>query len=86
MGRMLETLRPVFPEFSEQALPEIVDLAAARATIATDAMYVDPLELHRIDDRHILRYDLTLPLLLTMRYEGQSPDGPVSCPSSGGTP
>jgi phenylalanyl-tRNA synthetase alpha chain len=33
-------------------------------------MYVDALELHRIDDRRILRYDLTLPLLLTIRYDG----------------
>ena len=32
---------------------------------------MDPGELHRVDDRRILRYDLTLPLLLTVRYEGQ---------------
>ncbi|HEY6362291.1 MAG TPA: sigma-70 family RNA polymerase sigma factor [Vicinamibacterales bacterium] len=70
VGRTLELLRSVFPDFTEQALPEVVDLAEARKTIAADAMYVDPIELHRIDDRHILRYDLTLPLLLTIRYEG----------------
>ena len=29
------------------------------------------MELHRVDDRRILRYDLTLPLLLTVRYDGQ---------------
>ena len=29
-------------------------------------------ELHRVDDRRILRYDLTLPLLLTVRYEGDA--------------
>src|SRR5947208_14937145 len=34
-------------------------------------MYVSPSELHRIDDSHILRYDLTLPLLLTLRYDGR---------------
>jgi RNA polymerase sigma-70 factor (ECF subfamily) len=71
VGRILESLRSVFPEFDERALPEIVDLAEATKTIATDAMYVDPVELHRIDDRQILRYDLTLPLLLNVRYEGQ---------------
>ena len=48
-----------------------MDLAAAKKTIATDAMYIDPGELHRVDDSRILRYDLTLPLLLTVRYEGQ---------------
>ena len=35
-----------------------------------DAMYIDPIELHRVDDGRILRYDLTLPLLLTVRYDG----------------
>ena len=56
----------------EQALPEVVDLAEARKTIATDAMYVEPTELHRIDDGRILRYDLTLPILLTVRYAGRT--------------
>jgi len=71
VGRTLELLRSVFPEFIDQPVPEVVDLAEAQKTIATDAMYVDPLELHRVDDRRILRYDLTLPLLLTLRYEGE---------------
>ena len=55
VGRILESLRPVFSEFDDRALPEIVDLADAAKTIAADAMYVDPVELHRIDDRRILR-------------------------------
>jgi RNA polymerase sigma-70 factor (ECF subfamily) len=71
VGQILELLRGVYPDFTEQTLPEVVDLAEARKTIANDAMYVDPIELHRIDDGRILRYDLTLPLLLTVRYEGQ---------------
>ncbi len=71
VGKTLELLRSVFPDFATQPLPEIVDLAQARSTIVTDAMYVDPIELHRIDDRRILRYDLTLPLLLTARYSGE---------------
>jgi phenylalanyl-tRNA synthetase alpha chain len=33
-------------------------------------MYVDARELHRIDEGRILRYDLTLPLLMHVRYEG----------------
>ena len=71
VGRILDLLRPVFADFAEQSVPEVVDLEEARQTIATDALYVDPLELHRIDDRRILRYDLTLPLLLTLPHDGQ---------------
>ena len=71
VGRTLELLRPAYPEFTDQTLPEVVDLAEARKTIANDAVYVDPLELHRVDEGRILRYDLTLPLLLTVRYTGE---------------
>lgn len=34
-------------------------------------LYLDPLELYRVDDRRILRYDLTLPLLMKVRFQGQ---------------
>ena len=61
----------VYADFTESDLPEIVDFAEARKTIGTDALYMDPLELHRVDEQRILRYDLTLPLLLTIRYEGR---------------
>jgi RNA polymerase sigma factor (sigma-70 family) len=71
VGRTLEGLRQAFPDFIDQDLPEVVNLAEARKTIASDAMYVEPTELHRIDEGRILRYDLTLPLLLTVRYSGQ---------------
>jgi RNA polymerase sigma-70 factor, ECF subfamily len=71
VGKVRDALRAAFPEFVDQEIPELVDLAAAKQTIASEAMYIDPVELHRIDDRRILRYDLTLPLLLTVRYEGQ---------------
>ncbi len=54
---------------SDGCCGDLTDLAEAQKTIATDAMYVDPHELHRVDDRHILRYDLTLPLLLTLRSD-----------------
>ncbi len=70
VGRTLDLIRAAYPEFVEQALPEVVDLAEARKTIANEAMYIDPVELHRVDDSRILRYDLTLPLLMTVRYEG----------------
>src|SRR5262245_51336847 len=73
VGRVRELLRGVYPEFAEVPLPEVIDLAAAQTStsIASDAMYIDPIELHRVDAGRILRYDLTLPLLLTVRYTGQ---------------
>jgi phenylalanyl-tRNA synthetase alpha subunit len=80
VGSMLDQLREAYPEFTEQSLPEIVDLAEARE-IMQEAMYVEPSELHRVDANKILRYDLTLPLLLTVRYEGL----PIRVWSSGKT-
>lgn len=71
VGRIVEGLRSVFADCVDQALPEVVDLSDARTSIANDAMYVEPAELHRIDEGRILRYDLTLPILLTVRYTGQ---------------
>jgi phenylalanyl-tRNA synthetase alpha subunit len=70
VGRTLELLRTVYADCTERDLPEIVDFTEARKTIGDDALYVDPLELHRVDQDRVLRYDLTLPLLLTVRYEG----------------
>jgi RNA polymerase sigma factor (sigma-70 family) len=71
VGRTVEQLRSVYSDYDELILPEIVDFADARKTIGDDALYIDAAELHRVDDGRILRYDLTLPLLLTVRYEGQ---------------
>ena len=60
----------MFADHAPIELGEIVDLTHARAGIASDAIYVEASELHRIDDHRILRYDLTLPLLLDVRYTG----------------
>jgi RNA polymerase sigma-70 factor (ECF subfamily) len=71
VGRILDQLRTVFAGFTSPDLPEVVDFGEARKTIGDVALYIDPLELHRVDEHRILRYDLTLPLLLTIRYAGQ---------------
>jgi RNA polymerase sigma-70 factor, ECF subfamily len=71
VGKVLETLRGVYEGFERVELPEIVDFAEAQKTVGNVAMYIDPVELHHVDDRRILRYDLTLPLLLTVRSEGK---------------
>jgi RNA polymerase sigma factor (sigma-70 family) len=70
VGQVLKLLREVYARFSDYELPEVVDWAAAERSIGRDALYVDAAELHRIDDGRILRYDLTLPLLMHVRYEG----------------
>ena len=71
VGRILDMLRTIYAGFSEVDLPDIVDFSEARKTIGRDALYVDPTELQRVDDHRILRYDLTLPLLMTVRFEDQ---------------
>jgi RNA polymerase sigma-70 factor (ECF subfamily) len=71
VGKTLDLLRAAYPEFVEREIPELLDLESATRTIASEAMYIEPHELHRVDDRRILRYDLTLPLLLSVRYEGK---------------
>jgi RNA polymerase sigma-70 factor (ECF subfamily) len=70
VGRVLDDLRAVFADLETITLPEMVDIEEARKTVLDTAMYIDRAELHRVDDRRILRYDLTLPLLLTLRHTG----------------
>lgn len=70
VGAVVDALRADFAGYTPVALPEIIDLTEARA-IADEAIYVGMDELHRVDERRILRYDLTLPLLLTVRYEAR---------------
>jgi RNA polymerase sigma factor (sigma-70 family) len=67
---VLDAVRGIFRDFETRDLPEVVDWAEAERTIARDAVYVDARELHRIDDRRVLRYDLTLPLLMNVRFAG----------------
>lgn len=72
VGRILELLRGVYADFSEVELPDIVDSAKANETIGGAALYLNPQEVHRVDERRILRYDLTLPILMTVRFEGET--------------
>jgi RNA polymerase sigma-70 factor, ECF subfamily len=70
VGQVTQILRRVFSQFVPAELPEFIDFAAARQSVTNDAIYVEESELHHVDDRRILRYDMTLPLLMTKRYEG----------------
>lgn len=64
-------LHEAYADFVDVPLGEIVDLTQAGRSVVKDAIYVSGAELHRIDADRILRYDLTLPLLLAVRYEGR---------------
>lgn len=70
VGSVTAMVQSAFPGFREQPLPEVVDLGAALPALVRHALYIGSHELHRIDENRILRYDLTLPLLMTARYEG----------------
>lgn len=71
VGKVLDMVRGIYAGFDTRELPEMVDFADAERSIGRDALYIDPIELHRAGGGRILRYDLTLPLLLTVRYEGR---------------
>ncbi len=71
VGQVTQILRGVFSECVPAELPEFIDFAAAREAATSDAIYVEESELHHVDERRILRYDMTLPLLMTKRYQGQ---------------
>ncbi len=63
-------LRTAFPGYSEIELPEDFDLGIAQSRLGGDAVYVDRSKLQYIRAEHVLRYDLTLPLLLSVRWQG----------------
>jgi O-phosphoseryl-tRNA(Cys) synthetase len=71
VGQVVDLLRGAFDGYREIALPELVDFDKARKSIGEEALYIETNELHRVDGSRILRYDLTLPLLLTVRYSGE---------------
>jgi RNA polymerase sigma-70 factor (ECF subfamily) len=71
VGAVLDQLRTAYPEFEERSLAEIVDFTAAQESVGDHLLYLDPSELHRVDDRRILRYDLTLLMLLGVSFEGR---------------
>lgn len=71
VGQVTQILRRVFSPFLPIDVPEFVDFTAARADATSDAIYIEESELHHVDDRRVLRYDMTLPLLMSQRYQGE---------------
>ncbi len=70
VGLTLAALRGAFTGFSEIELPEEIDLAEAERRLGGDAVYIDRASLQRIAGERVLRYDLSLPLLMSVRWEG----------------
>lgn len=66
----LDAMRGAFAGHELVELPEEVDLAEAERRLGGDAVYIDRATLQRIDGDRVLRYDLTLPLLLSVRFAG----------------
>jgi RNA polymerase sigma-70 factor (ECF subfamily) len=71
VGACLADLSDAFPGFAAVDLPEELDLVAAERTLGGDAVYIERTSLHRIAGDRVLRYDLTLPLLLAVRFHGR---------------
>jgi RNA polymerase sigma factor (sigma-70 family) len=70
VGAVAALFRAAFPGFSSIELPETLDLDVAQERLGGDAVYIDRDKLHRIEGERVLRYDLTLPLLLEVRGRG----------------
>jgi RNA polymerase sigma-70 factor (ECF subfamily) len=70
VGATLAAMLAAFPGFAAIELPEQIDLEAALRRLGGDAVYIDRSTLQRIEGERVLRYDLTLPLLLSVRWDG----------------
>jgi RNA polymerase sigma-70 factor (ECF subfamily) len=79
VGKVVDLLRAQFADYDTIEVPEVVDLAAARARLACDPVYVPLDKIFQLEDGRILRYDLTLPLLVSVAGRG----GPLRLLASG---
>jgi RNA polymerase sigma factor (sigma-70 family) len=59
-----------FSEYSNVQLPEELNLKLASERLGGDAVYIERSKLQSIEGESVLRYDLTLPLLLNTRWQG----------------
>ncbi len=70
VGAVLTLLRGAFSDFESIELAEQVDLAEAERRLGGDVVYIERSKLHAVVGERVLRYDLTLPLLLEARWTG----------------
>ena len=70
VGKLVGLLRQQFGEYAWVDTPEIVDLAHAQRRLEHDPVYVPSDKVFHLDGGRILRYDLTLPLVLEAKGRG----------------
>lgn len=79
VGQVLQRLESQFSDFSKIDLPEVIDLPKSRQAMGFDPVYIQSSAMHHVDADKILRYDLSLPMLLAARVN----DGPLRLMSAG---
>lgn len=67
VGSLLEQLQTQFAGFAMVEAPEVIDLPQLKAAMGFDPVYIDAGAIYHVDAEKILRYDLSLPLLMTAR-------------------
>jgi RNA polymerase sigma factor (sigma-70 family) len=70
VGKLVALLRQQFAEYAWVDTPEIVDLAQAQSRLQHDPVYVPSDKVFHLEGGRILRYDLTLPLVLEAKGRG----------------
>jgi phenylalanyl-tRNA synthetase alpha subunit len=67
VGAVWEEIRATRPDDEEIELPEMLRLADVEAFFGPEVLPKLPPILHRVDEEQVLRFDLTVPLLLAAR-------------------
>ncbi|HEX6241842.1 MAG TPA: sigma-70 family RNA polymerase sigma factor [Polyangiales bacterium] len=70
VGNTVQRLLALFSEFERVETPELIDPSVLRPQLACDPVYVPAHQIFRVESGEILRYDLTLPLLMLARGRG----------------
>lgn len=70
VAKVIERLQPHFSEYRHIDTAEVIDLRAARARLECDPVYVPSGSVFNVDGDRVLRYDLTLPILLQTADQG----------------
>ena len=70
VGKLVALLRQQFGEYAWVDTPEVVDLAQAKRRLEHDPVYVPSDKVFHLEGGRILRYDLTLPLVLEANGRG----------------
>lgn len=70
VGNTVQRMLGLFHEFERVETQELIDPSVLRPQFACDPVYVPAHQIFRVESGEILRYDLTLPLLMLARGRG----------------